>query len=756
MGTNYGNLGSLGDLFQQTGMEQPCRTRGCKNMVSISTAQGMLGRAQGGKGHGDGGKMCDSCWAYFKTLEDKQVPCSKPGCKNTWTWNRYQQLEAHVKGHDTPPRGLCNECRSQEREKQDQQIPCRTRGCKNTWTWTRRMQMESKDGRPPHRLCDSCFSIWSTLQDRQLPCRVKGCKNEILWTRTSQLEWLRDGKKLENPPRRMCPSCFEKFNLLKPIEVPCRVNGCSHTWIWTPFDQLEAAVNLPVPEHGKKAAGKKTASLEAEKEKAPGAPAAEASAPAAEASAPAAEATAPTAETLPAATPAPVVETSAPAASVETASPAIAAPAPESAPVEDNNPMHLTPPHRMCRECIGFFEKAKDQEQPCMNRGCEGKWVWTRAMQLAGHVRGHEQPPRRMCEKCQKELKALKPIQEPCQEADCHGTWTYTPEEQLKDRLLNRPPQGRHCPACEAFLKEHQPQELTCEKCGEKFPWSVREQLLTSLGTFQKPVCCAKCNTEDLAAQPPAPSVIIPAAQTAFKVKMPGAGPWYDSAVTRDWPVGMTNQVIARMEAAEKRMVFLGDEQVAGEAETPSLPALLEACLNSQSGKADGVCVLNAGIPGSTTALSLARVGRDVAPFAPRVVFFSCALADALKGREEEQGAMIARLTQETEALIRQLKSLESAPLVVCWLPNPIFPQVSGNFAWRENLDPDVQLVNRYDSILRNLLAVCQRNEVAVANGKAIFDMQGQQTAKESMATWCRPNAEGCKAHLRALLEAMK
>ena len=416
----------------------------------------------------------------------------------------------------------------------------------------------------------------------------------------------------------------------------------------------------------------------------------------------------------------------------------------------------MTPPKRMCKECFGFFEKARDQEQPCANRGCEGKWVWTRSMQLAAHLRGHDQPGHRMCEACQKELKELKPIQEPCMESACQGTWTYEPSEQLKDRRLGRQPQGRHCPGCNKFLKEHPSQELSCEKCGKVFSWTSHEQLLTHLGVFQKPACCAECNSRELSELPPPAPVIIPAAQTAFRVEIPVGGAWKENPVTRDWPEGMTNEEIAWMEKAERRVVFLGDEMVAAEPGTPSLPSLLEASLKGEASWRD-CAVLNAGVRKCTTFLGCLRIGRDVAPFKPHLVIFSFSLADTLATASLETSEALGQLAAQTQAFLEALQALESKPKVICWLPNPIYPQVGGDHgAWRENLAPDVQTVNRYGAVLRNLKKVCEASGVAVADGKAIFDMQGQKTAMEGMATWKRPNAEGCKTHLRALLEALK
>ena len=657
-------FGSLGDFFPVT--EQPCRIKGCKNVVHISGERSMYSRADGRERQDR--LMCDECFALFQTLHDQEVACSTPGCDGKWVWNRFQQLEAHAKGKDgEAPHGFCDKCREAMKQKEEPQVPCRIKGCKNTWTWTRRMQQESKTGKPPYRLCDECFRTMQTLSDRELPCRIKGCDQKVVWTKTQQLEWLKSGKSLDKPPARMCPECLKKFAELKPIEVPCRIKGCSNTWTYNAYEQLEVAKSTPEGQEPK-------------------------------------------------------------------------------------------PPQKMCKSCLEFYSHAKDQEQPCANRGCDGKWVWTRSMQLGGHLRGHDEPPYHLCPTCQEKLKELSPKEMPCCEPGCANTWTYAPAEQLKDELLKRNPPHRHCAKCMEFIKTHEPQTLQCEKCGAEFKWSVQEQLMTELGTFQKPRFCANCNSEELAAMPAPTPVVTPASLPPFVVKVPTGGPWNDSPVTRDWPAGLTQELIGRMEHADRRVVCLGDSLTAvPEAGGPSWVAELDDALNEKFDRRK-TAVLNAGMPGCTTELAMLRLERDVAAFAPHLVIFSFAYEDTMAAARNGANAAeeLPRQAEAFHELVRRLRALPVPPQLLCLLPNPIYPQKNGlNDAWRVNATPDEALLALYDAVLRTQRACAKEDNVTVVDGKALFELVGAKAALAGMGAWNRPNAEGCKNLARWLLDAI-
>ena len=157
-------------------------------------------------------RMCDDCFALMQTLEDKEMPCSTPGCEGKWIWTKYQQLVSIRCGHSSPPRGFCDECHGKMREMQERQIPCRMKGCRNTWTLTAAEQMKLKGKAPQPRLCDECYKILSSLSDKELHCRIRGCRNTLIWNRFQQLEHIRGGKSIDAPPHLMCEDCHIQHN----------------------------------------------------------------------------------------------------------------------------------------------------------------------------------------------------------------------------------------------------------------------------------------------------------------------------------------------------------------------------------------------------------------------------------------------------------------------------------------------------------------------------------------------------------------
>lgn len=235
------NFGSLGDFFPTT--EVPCRVRGCRNVLHLSGDAVMKTLASGKGFRSD--RMCDECFSRLHTLTDREFPCTKPGCKGTWVWNRYQQLEAHAAGRgDHPPHGLCQACREELKKVHDLKQPCRMKHCTNTWNWSAREQLAAGGKPAPRKLCEECFQTLNQLQDQELPCRVRGCEHKVPWNRYQQLEHLKAGRKLESPPTRLCDSCWERSKKLSDKELPCRIQGCKSTWKWRVYEQLEAMAGL--------------------------------------------------------------------------------------------------------------------------------------------------------------------------------------------------------------------------------------------------------------------------------------------------------------------------------------------------------------------------------------------------------------------------------------------------------------------------------------------------------------------------------
>jgi lysophospholipase L1-like esterase len=347
--------------------------------------------------------MCDECYAKFMALEDIQLPCTKPDCEGTWTWNRFQQLEHQLGGRsaDRPPRGLCDGCREEMRQGEDQEIPCRMKGCEKTWTWYRRDQLMCKDGKPPRRLCHDCFQALKSLEDREIPCRMKACEGTWTWNRFQQLEHQLAGKELDKPPKRMCRECYERFRDLQDREEPCRINECSRTWTYRAYDQLEHIIQegpeAPPPERmcrdcylfysqaqdqeircrNRGCEGTWTYTKSAQ--------------------------------------------------------------------------LHAwlrgseRPPARMCEACTRTLEEMAEQQVGCMVPGCERTWTYEPADQLRDKLGGRAAPAARRCKDCDEFLASHETVTLACE--SCQAPIQWSGYEQLL-HALGTFVKPTHCPAC--------------------------------------------------------------------------------------------------------------------------------------------------------------------------------------------------------------------------------------------------------------------------------------------------------------------
>jgi len=378
------NFGSLGDFFPAT--EVPCRVRGCRNLLRISGDAVMNTLATGKNLRSD--RMCDECYSRLQTLADQELSCSKKGCDGTWVWNRYQQLEALAAGRgDRPPRGLCQKCRDELKAVKDVEQPCRMKGCKNTWTWSAREQLEAAGKPAPRRLCEECFQTLRTLEDRQLPCRVKGCAHTVLWNRYQQLEYLKAGRTLEEPPRRLCDACLARSAKLQEQEKPCRIHGCKNTWTWRVHDQLEALAATPEgqePTVPNRMCNDCFAFYNSAKDMEQ-----------------------------------PCRNHTCRKTWVWTRSMQLGA----------KQHGQTRPPAKLCEDCAALLKTLSDQEVPCRVNGCKGTWVYKAEEQLRDLTAGRTTPPPKRCRACN-DFLANHPAKEiTCQH--CGKAILLSSQEQL-------------------------------------------------------------------------------------------------------------------------------------------------------------------------------------------------------------------------------------------------------------------------------------------------------------------------------------
>lgn len=108
----------------------------------------------------------------------------------------------------------------------------------------RRRKRKVHDG-PPEKLCERCFARLGHLEPIEIPCKVHGCTHTWTWERDGQLRaWAAlDGQEnvteLPQPPRRMCNSCFEFVRQHGDREVACGRPGCDKTWTYKTGAQLQ-------------------------------------------------------------------------------------------------------------------------------------------------------------------------------------------------------------------------------------------------------------------------------------------------------------------------------------------------------------------------------------------------------------------------------------------------------------------------------------------------------------------------------------
>jgi len=169
----------------------PCRTDGCNGTWLWTRAQQLEARHAGQSG--PPARMCGSCQSKFSHLKDITVACKRTGCKNTWLYKRGAQLERWVKHAEgpelAPPHRLCDGCRKHLDEFQDREVACKSEGCKNTWTWTRFAQLQAAEtghaGRPPSHLCATCREFLEGHHGKTIVCTR--CGAAIHWAPELQL-----------------------------------------------------------------------------------------------------------------------------------------------------------------------------------------------------------------------------------------------------------------------------------------------------------------------------------------------------------------------------------------------------------------------------------------------------------------------------------------------------------------------------------------------------------------------------------------
>jgi len=123
-------------------------------------------------------------------------------------------------------------------------VQCKVEGCTRTWTWTAAEQIEAFGQPPPKRMCAEHHTAMHTIEDREVRCSNPWCERTWTWTKAAQLghgkgQANRPPGKSDATPQRTCDHCQREERELTDAEIPCRVDGCTHTWTWTRDAQVK-------------------------------------------------------------------------------------------------------------------------------------------------------------------------------------------------------------------------------------------------------------------------------------------------------------------------------------------------------------------------------------------------------------------------------------------------------------------------------------------------------------------------------------
>jgi hypothetical protein len=274
--------------------EMPCRIAGCtKTWTWFGTQQiRSLGKPEPKR-------MCAEHLATFEGIEDRAMPCRNNYCTNTWFWSRGAQLFQRERQEKLkPPHRLCDQCFEEEKTTEDTQIACKIPECRNTWMWPRQAQLRhrawvrrmqakieaeeaeddaadaadaaqaadvapAKPVEPEGELPESAIQTLADVPLADVPpaepdqaepdqAEPKSDESEPAGdTTTADAQTQKPSKRRrrkrrrkrqinDGPPEKLCERCFERAGHLEPIEVPCKVHGCTSMWVWEREGQLRA------------------------------------------------------------------------------------------------------------------------------------------------------------------------------------------------------------------------------------------------------------------------------------------------------------------------------------------------------------------------------------------------------------------------------------------------------------------------------------------------------------------------------------
>jgi hypothetical protein len=328
------------------------------------------------------------------------------------------------------------------------------------------------------------FTLADRLGAKTLPCRVSGCTRT--WIQLSNKALALGGSVADpgDPSAGMCEPCRTKLKQLRDQERPCDRPGCARTWAWPVAEQLQAfATRRPPP---RALCGECEAELAALETKevacsAPGCTRVAVLTPR---------------QQLLAATPPPEP---------------VEAEAKEEENGKENGKkgearrgVTITGP--LCAECERVAPKIKDRAVSCGISGCNRKWIWRADDQFNYFTSGRppDPPPRRMCDECRNEFGKLLDREVRCRTSGCKRTWVWSRSDQLDACVAGKAAPkapARMCETCFETFSGTKDVERPCRRSGCKGTWTDKRGAQLARAVRGKtgdpyPRYCTECEKE--------------------------------------------------------------------------------------------------------------------------------------------------------------------------------------------------------------------------------------------------------------------
>ena len=311
------------------------------------------------------------------------------------------------------------------------------------------------------------FTLAERLGAKSVPCRVAGCSRT--WIQLSSKAFGLGGlaPAAGDATEGMCDPCRENFRTLQDALRPCDRKGCAGTWTWPLMAQLEAfAAHRPAPKHLCVDCQKLLDSLQ-DKE-------------------------------IPCAVPG-CVRTAILTREQQLVSQG-EPPAESSA-----SPNGVTIAGLLCEPCAQIARKLKDRAVNCGIISCSRKWTWKADDQIQAFAAGKpNEPPRRMCAECRAEFGKLGDREIRCRTSGCKATWTWTRSDQLDACVADKPAPkapSRMCQRCFDLWSNLKDVERPCRRAGCKGTWSDKRgaqlaRLVRGKSADPYPRYCGECEKE--------------------------------------------------------------------------------------------------------------------------------------------------------------------------------------------------------------------------------------------------------------------